>query len=202
MISLEIISVTRDIVFIFAAIATARVARDGLGSWNRELKGKADFEVARSLIRSVYRLRDKLRSCRSIIYILDEFPEGYDTGNETSEQKAKAHSFICSNRWKLVAEELQCFESQALEGEALWGSNFKLKANELRLCAIDLRVALEADVSNVNNSGEDFKCDPDFGRLIKSKIWLTVDESDPLTLKINNAISDIEKEIRPHFKRS
>ena len=202
MISIEIISVTKDIILIFAAIATAHVAINGLQSWSRELKGKADFEVARNLIRSVYKIRDELRYCRSPWVTLGEFPENYDPNNKSSDTEAKAYSFIYTNRWKPVATALQDFESQALEAEALWGADFKPKTDELRQCARKLQVALEADISNKANSGEDFKCDPEFGKTIKSDIWATHDDKNPLTLKIGNAISGIEKDVRPHFKRS
>ena len=202
MTSIEIISVTKDIILIFAAIATAHVAIKGLQSWSRELKGKADFEVARSLIRSIYKLRDELRYCRSPWVTLGEFPEDYDPNKKTSEIEAKAYAFIYANRWKPVATALQDFESQALEAEALWGSEFKPKTDALRQCARNLQVALEADISNKASSGEDFKCDPEFGKTIRSEIWATHDDKNSLTLNIGSAINEIETEIRPHFKRS
>jgi hypothetical protein len=200
MISLEIISITKDIILIFSAIATAHVAINGLQSWNRELKGKADFEVARNLIRSVYKLRDELRYCRAPWYPSNEFPEDYDAMNKTSESESKAYAFLYSNRWKLVATALLEYESQALEAQALWGADFKSKTDELRQCARSLQVALEADISNKANEGEDFKCDPKFAKDIKLKIWVSGDDN-PLTQKIDNAILSIEKEVRPHFKR-
>ncbi len=202
MISIEIISVTKDIILIFAAIIAAHVAIEGLKSWSRELKGKADFEVARSLIRTVYKLRDELRYCRSPWVQLGEFPENYDPNNKTSDSEAKAYSYIYSNRWKPVAVALQEFETQSLEGEALWGSQFKPKTDELRQCARNLQVAFEAKIRNEANGGENFKSDPDFGKTIEADIWATHDESNPLTLKISNAIQEIESEVRPHFKRS
>jgi hypothetical protein len=198
----EIISVTKDIILIFAAIATAHVAINGLQSWSRELKGKADFEVARNLIRSVYKIRDELRYCRSPWITMGEFPDEYDSNNKSPETEAKAYAYIYTNRWKPVATALQDFESQALEAEALWGTKFKPKTDELRQCARNLQVAIEADISNKANDGEDFKSDRDFGKTIRAQISASNDDKNPLTLKINSAIIDIEKEVRPHFQRS
>jgi hypothetical protein len=202
LISVEIISVTKDIILIFAAIATAHVAINGLQSWSRELKGKADFEVARNLIRSVYKLRDELRYCRSPWVQMGEFPEGYDSNNRSPEIEARAYAYIYSNRWKPVSAALQDFESQALEAEALWGSGFKPKTDELRQCARNLQVAIEADISNKANGGEAFKNDQEFGKTIRAEVSATHDDKNPLTLKIGSAISGIEKEVRPQFKRS
>jgi hypothetical protein len=200
MISLEIITVTKDIILIFAAIATAHVAINGLQSWSRELKGKADFEVARNLIRSVYKLRDELGYCRSPWYPPSEFPEDYDSMNKTSDSESKAYAFLYSNRWKLVATALLEYESQALEAQALWGASFKSKTDELRQCARNLKSALDAYISDKANDGEDFKCDPKFSKETKLKIWVTGNDN-PLTQEIDNAIQSIEKEVRPHFKR-
>jgi hypothetical protein len=202
LLSIEIISVTKDIILIFAAIATAHVAINGLQSWSRELKGKADFEVARNLIRSVYKIRDELKYCRSPWVTGGEYPKDYDSNNKSPDTESKAYAFIYTNRWKSVATALQDFESQALEAEALWGSDFKPKTDELRQCARNVQVALEADISNKASGGEDFKCDPEFRKIIQSQIWATHDDENPLTLRIGNAISGIEKEVRPHFKRS
>ncbi len=119
MISIEIISVTKGIILIFVAMATAHVAINGLQSWSRELKGKADFEVARNLIRPVYKIRDELRYCCSPWVTLGEFSEDYGSNNKSSEIEAKAYALIYTNRWKPVATALQDFESQALEAKAL-----------------------------------------------------------------------------------
>ena len=202
MISIEIISVTKDIILIFAAIATAHVAINGLQSWSKELNGKADFEVARNLIRSVYKLRDELRYCRSPWIPQGEFSEDYDPSNKSPEEVAKAFAYIYKNRWKPVTNALQDFESQALEAEALWGTGVKSKTDELRQCARNLQVAIDAYISNKANDGDDFKSDPDFGKAIRAEIAATNDENNPLTLKISNAIKNIEEEVRPHFNRS
>jgi hypothetical protein len=111
LISFEIITVTKDIIFIFAAIVTANVAVKGLQSWSKELKGKADFEVARNLIRAAYKLRDELSYCRNPWISLNEFPANYDPKNRTADIEAEAYSFIYKNRWMPVANVLQEFET-------------------------------------------------------------------------------------------
>jgi hypothetical protein len=57
-------------------------------------------------------------------------------------------------------------------------------------------------VNDIADSGESFKNDPEFGKTTKSEIGATHDDTNPLTMKISNAIQEIEKVIRPHFKRS
>ncbi|WP_057833224.1 hypothetical protein [Colwellia sp. TT2012] len=202
MTSIQIISLTKDIIIILAAIITARIATQGLQTWSRELRGKADFEVARNLIRSMYKLRDELKYCRSPWVQLAEFPSDFDSKNKTSDSEANAYAYIYKKRWKPVSIHLQEFEAQALEGEALWGSDFKPKTDELRQCARNLQVSFDAMVNNFANSGESFKNDLEFAKSVKSDIWATHDKTNELTIKINAAIKSIESDVRPHFKRS
>ncbi|QPB83540.1 hypothetical protein CWC22_011300 [Pseudoalteromonas rubra] len=119
----EIITAIMNIVLSGAAITTATVAILGLKSWSRELKGKAEFEVGRALILATYKLRDELKYARSPWICGYEFPEDYPRNSDeiTAEIEANAHAHIYSKRWKPVAEAIQEFETQALEGEALWG---------------------------------------------------------------------------------
>ena len=200
-ISFEILTATKDIILIFAAIITANVAVKGLQSWARELKGKADFEVARNLIRSTYRLRDELSYCRSPWIPISEFPEGYDITKRTAKGQAEAYSFLYTNRWKPVASAFQEFETQSLEAEALWGPEFKPKTDEMRQCVWSLKVSIEALISNYENDGEDFRSDESFKKSVKSEVEEINKKENPLTLKINAAIQAIENEIRPHIKR-
>lgn len=201
----EYITAFKDVCLSIAAITTAFVAISGLKSWQKELQGKADFEVARGFIRATYKLRDELTYSRSPFTSANEFPDGYDPLNKTAEKEAEAWAYVFTNRWKPIAEAIQEFEAQTLEAEALWGNGIKNIAFELRRCSRTLRAAMEAMVSNTARDGEAFKSDKEFGDKIKSEIWLGWGGSkakDELGDKILEAVENIEKELRPHLKRN
>ncbi len=199
----EIMSMIKDFSLAIAAITTATVAVFGLKNWSRELKGKANFEVGRALIRATYKLRDELRYARSPWTDAQEFPKDYPTNfnDRTSEIEATAWAYIFQNRWKPLAESMQEFESQALEAEALWGNSIRLKTGELKQCVRNLQVSMESFVSDKANRGEDFQSDAQYAKSVKSDIWADRKDNE-LSNKISNAILEIEKEIRPHLKRS
>lgn len=201
---MEYITAFKDIFLGIAAITTSLVAVIGLKNWSRELKGKADFEVARGLIRSVYKLRDELRSARSPWTSASEFPEGYSPHprDRTDESEAEAWAYVYTNRWKPVVEAAQEFEAQVLEAEALWGSEIKKKAYALRRCATDLRVSMESMVRNKASGGEDFKADKEYKKSVESEIWEYKEDENELSQKIATAVAEIETEVRPHLKRS
>lgn len=202
--TLELISAIKDIVLAVAALATVSVAVYGVKSWSRELRGKASFEVARGLIRATYKFRDELGYSRSPWTSASEFPKGYSpmSRDRTPEKEAEAWAYVFNKRWRPVAEAQLEFEAQVLEAEALWGSDIKSETNELRQCARNLRVAMEAMVANEANGKEDFISDKDFAKDIKADVWAIKEETNKLSKKIDNAVEAIEESVRPHIKRN
>lgn len=73
----EIIAAIKDVLVGLAAAITAGVAIVGITSWQRELRGKAEFRVARTLMRATYGLRDAVQDCRAPFISGAEFPSGY-----------------------------------------------------------------------------------------------------------------------------
>ncbi|OQY20711.1 MAG: hypothetical protein B6I35_10155, partial [Anaerolineaceae bacterium 4572_32.2] len=61
----EYITLAKDVVTILAALVAATVAIMGLRTWRKQLRGKTEYELARRLLRSVYRVRDAIRIVRN-----------------------------------------------------------------------------------------------------------------------------------------
>lgn len=200
----EIVTVTKDAIVALAAAVTGSVAVIGLSNWNRELRGKAAFEVARSLARATYKLRDELRNCRAPFLSAGEFPEGYrgPLGQTSPQEEAAALAHVYGNRWKHVYEALESFDTNTLEAEAMWGANIRQKTDALRQCVRELRVAIDAIVEDTAQRGENFKADRDFAKEMRSKVSTSSGAENPLTQRIESAIEGIEGVIRPHLKRA
>ena len=145
----EIITAVKDVFLAIAGATTATVAVIGLNNWNRELRGKATFEVARGLAKATYKLRDEINGCRSPLVRGTEFPDDYDlaSSRKTAALEAKAYAHMYSNRWAPVWSAVQEFDTHTLEAEALWGSVIRMKTDELRKVVRELNIAIEAAVS-------------------------------------------------------
>lgn len=200
----DIFSVIKDIFIAGAAGTTAFVAYTGLEKWKTELRGKANFDVARELIKSVYKLRDELCYCRSPFVLASEFPEGYkgSLNNPTNEEKGQAWAHVYSKRWESVGSAIQNFDTAVLEAEAIWGATIKVKAQELRKCVRNLQVNIDTVIDNEYSGNIIFKEDPEFAKEVKSSVSDTNSKENELTNKINAAIEGLESEIRPHLSRS
>ncbi len=199
----EIVTLIKDIVLGLCALGTVSVAVYGVKNWARELKGKTDFEVSRHLIRAVYKFRDEVDHSRSPMTLPNEFPENYDPLNKSSEHKAKSWSYVFTTRWKPVVEAVQELDVQALEAEALWGSEIKKLVLDLRRNAPLLRTGMQAVVNNEMHDNEIFDCNPDLAKQMNSRVWKSMlDESDEITVAINSAVEKLENYVRPHLKRN
>lgn len=201
--AMEVFSMIKDITLALAACVTAYVAFTGLGKWQKELRGKANFDVARELAKSVYSLRDEISYCRSPFTAASEFPENYKggSGSHSAEEEGQAWAHVYSKRWAPVGNAAQAFDAATLEAEALWGRSIKEKAMLLRECVISLQVDIESFIENKYSGGRDFN-ELDYAKKVKEGIWDIKAKENELTKRINAAIEDIESEIRPHLSRS
>lgn len=199
----EIFSIIKDIALAGAACVTAYVAFTGLGKWQKELNGKANFDVARELAKSIYALRDEISYCRSPFTASYEFPEDYrgGLGMHTAEQEGQAWAHVYAKRWEPVGKAIQAFDTATLEAEALWGKEIKEKALALRKCVRSLQVDIESFISNKYSGGESFR-DRDFAKKVEYGIWDVKANENEFTQEINAAINDLESLIRPHLSRS
>lgn len=170
---MEIFSIIKDVIISIAAATTAFVAYKGLERWQHELRGKANFDTARKLIRATYKLRDEISYARSPFIPASEFPEDYDPSNKSSKNKGDAFAHVYGRRWERIVEAIQDYDAFALEAEALWGANIKEKTDELRDCVIDLRSAIDGYISNEYSGGEDFK-DRQYAVSVRSKFLTAV----------------------------
>ncbi len=201
----EVITAIKDVLLGLAAATTAVVAVIGLKNWSRELKGKAEFEIARNMIRATYKLRNELQICRSPFYSAHEFPEVYNGMSRTAsaEEEAKAWIHIYKNRWAPVWAALQEFDTYTLEAEALWGVTVRAKTDEMRQCVKEVNIAIDAVIRDKASSGEDFKCDREYGKQMRSIVAASRDDAqNELSQRIGKAINGIEEQIRPHLRRS
>jgi hypothetical protein len=111
----ESIAALKDLALAGAGIATAIVAARGLSTWQRQLRGSADFDCARSIAMSAYKVRDTTQACRSPWIDGREFPPEYADGStrKTAEQEAQAMAFVYRNRWKPVVEAMRDLDREA-----------------------------------------------------------------------------------------
>ncbi len=198
----DVFTVVKDIFLAGAAATTAFVAYQGIEKWKEELSGRANFEVARQFMKSVYRLRNEIQYCRSPFVSASEFPEGYrgSLNNPSFQEQGDAWVHVYKNRWQPVMEAVQEFDSATLEVEALWGSEVKGASQELRRLVIRLRASIDAFIRNEYSGRRGFQ-ESKFGTRILADVNASDMEEDKLSSAIRNVIEKIEDQVRPHLSR-
>ncbi len=192
----EVISAVANAVTAGATLGAVVVAGFGLKAWKKELKGRADFDTARALVRDTYALREALAAYRSPMYSAAEFPKG-----EVASAEGWAAMF--QERWRPVSKALADFEAAAIEAEALWGQSARERTTRLRRCVNTVFVATESFVADKRVHGENFKVDKQFGQRTREEIAGTADYDDknPMSAEIRDAVKGIEDFLKPHLSR-
>jgi hypothetical protein len=69
------ISAWKDVVIGLSAASAAVFAYLGLSAWRRELKGKSEYELAKEVLKSVYKVREAFKHVRRPGIYQYEYPE-------------------------------------------------------------------------------------------------------------------------------
>jgi len=124
---METVSIIKDLILSIAAIVTIFVALYGLNAWRKELKGKTEYEIARRILRSIYKVRvaiDLVRrpfvSAGEMATALKEQGKDPKDALETiGTEGATAAAY--ERRWKEVSNAVAELHADFFEGQVLWG---------------------------------------------------------------------------------
>lgn len=181
-----------------AAVVTAVIALKGLHRWQKEIIGKAEFEVARILLRSTFKTRDYIRACRSPFISGHEYPEWYKgpVGNHSPQELRDAHIYLYENRFGPIVASAQELDLAVLEAEALWGGIVKIETDKLMACINKLKFEIDVEITS---SGSDNGLIGDNLKEHRQILFSLKDSS--FSEEIEAIIRSIEKVMLPYLKR-
>lgn len=198
-------SVLRDVLLGAAAAATAFFAYLGLSTWRRELKGKSEYQLAKDVLKAVYKVREAFKFVRNLLIYSYEYPDDMKDphGHLKREYEYEGTAHVYQERWKKVAEAFQELEDLHLDAQVEWGPEYQDVIRKLRSCLVDLQIAIQTMLER--------KKDPRMGELTDAE-KLEEERSvlynlgggskhDKFTPEIAEAIGEFEKWLRPKIKR-
>ncbi len=134
----------KDIAQIFFYITLAAVAWKGLHKWQKESKGKIEYEAAKQALAKAYSIRDRIRILQITIIIPSEWAERELTCDETENERRANNSFFAYNkRFKHIREETSRLYPAMVEAEAVFGEEAREKLDRLISMTKRLRVAIQ-----------------------------------------------------------
>ncbi|WP_027158167.1 hypothetical protein [Methylobacter luteus] len=124
----EIVSRLKDLVLSGAAITGAVVAVQGLGTWQRQLKGQSEYELSRRILVTVFKYRDAINGVRHPAmwaYEMPSPPEDEAAKMSPEQMRFYGTSKAYQARWDKVQIERTSLYADLLEAEAIWGVELK-----------------------------------------------------------------------------
>lgn len=182
------ISISKDIALAITAIVGSYVGISGLKTWERQLKGNAEYDLARRLLKCTYQWRDAIQQVRNPLGI---------GGAETSNEYQK--------RWDGVSNAKNELYTDLIEAEAIWGKDIyenlftpllKLQY-KLLLVVQDYLGSFSPDISREERLDLQKKKHENWNILFGSPL----DIEDKYTQDINIAIEKIESFLKPYIHK-
>ena len=199
----------KDILSIFSTIILAVIAIIGLQTWKKQLQGKTEYELARRLLRAVYKTRDAIKLVRNPFASASEIAAavkeaGIDLDLLDPEFHNQSQGALYQRRWKKIQEAISELDVEAFEAEVIWGKEVRDVLTPLRQQVGLLHSYVEMYLRNQNKPSRRIpneemieKIDEviyDFHDLTDTK------SENAFSVKTTEAIMDIENYLRPRIK--
>ncbi len=126
-------SVIKDLVTIISLIIASIVGIKGLQTWRRQLRGTADYELAKRLLKTIYNLREAIHQARQPAWKIPEYVAAIkEVGRKKDAFNPEIVKFILGLRHKTIREMNQELDIEKIEVEAQWGITEKSKISEFQ----------------------------------------------------------------------
>lgn len=180
------------------AVATAMIAWVGVKNWRQQLHGQTEYELARRLLRSVYRVRDAVLSARSPWIDAGEMvmaltASGADLDSIKSEEFSRHGTRAAyALRWNRIRDALSDMDADVLEAEVLWGQELRetLKPIDEITTSLYLAMRQEPRLSSELRPGVR-------DRELQDVLFGVTNETSPFTSRVEQAIRRAEAYLRP-----
>jgi len=194
----------KDILVGLSAVVAAFFAYRGLSAWRKELKGKSEYQLAKDVLKSVYKVREAFKHVRHIAIYQYEYPEDMldHHGHLKKENDYKGTAHVYENRWKKMDEAFGELEEHHLDAQVEWGPKFQDKIVKLRSCRSELLVTIQQMLERKKNPREEALSKVKEAAEERSVLYHIGSDSkhDKFTPQIEESIDEFEKWLRPHIQ--
>ena len=200
----ELTGTIKDILVGLSAVGATIFAYLGINPWRKELKGKSEYQLAKDILKSVYRVREAFKHVRHIAIFQYEYPEDMQGphGHLKPEHDYEGTAHVYETRWKLMDEAFKELEEYHLLAQVEWGPEFQDKIKKLRACRAELLVTIQQMLRRKKNPSEKMNSVEEKAEE-RSVLYHIGEDSkhDKFTPEINEAIQEFENWLRPHIKK-
>jgi hypothetical protein len=197
-----IILVIKDVCIAIGLVGALIVAILGLRTWWRELKGKTEYDLARRILTTAYKMRNAIQRVRNPFMSVSErgsatraekLPGGFKNEDMAKEYRA---------RWDPVYQALVQLDEAAAEAEALWGPKINEALKPLKECSKELLLNLNQHLMRCAIQSYRESLNQEQMQKIDRVIY-SVDGpgKDEFHRRLSEAVKRIEGMLKPHLLR-
>jgi hypothetical protein len=200
---IDFVPIGKDIAVALAAITGGFVGIRGLATWQRQLSGNTEYRLAKDILTCVCDIRDTIDTIRNPLV---SYPHEPDLPKEkletlaTRQREWHALAQAYERRWRPLQAIVARLETNLIEAEVVWGNRTVDKACILSSLISDLHRAIHLFVEARNP----LERDATVAELFDEKQRLILyggRKQDEFKNQVNQAVSDIEKVLKPHIER-
>ena len=197
----------KDLITIASLIAASVIAGMGLYTWKKQLVGTTEYELAKRILKATYRLRDTLENVRNPLIYAGEQNQAMKEANleldsNAPDNERKRSIAVYGLRWKGVVSNLQDLQLEAIEAEAVWGTDVKKQILGIQHNVIELFSAIQMYhiyAFKPRRGEREIEVIEKFEKIIYTVPGEQVDEySSKLLAEVNK----IESLVKPYLKRN
>jgi len=197
----------KDIFTIISLVIAGVVAIIGLRTWRYQLKGTANYDLAKRLLKATYKIRDALQSVRNPFITDGEFSyamkeKHLDIKPSDDNFHAASVSAVYQLRWQPVVEAYQSLELEAIEAEAVWGSDVRKKTDAFKKNVNSLFVAIDFYLRDIQPNSP--RMLDNVSRIDNQRIMYSITdkpEEDAYLVELTANVNVIEELAKPYLVR-
>jgi hypothetical protein len=193
----ELISAIASVVTAAASVFGVILAVIGLRTWQREMTGKVNYELARRLLKSVYTVRDAFDHVRQPTEYY-AFRATLNCPPDQREERAALAAEQIQENMEALSESMQDLYVEAQEAKVLWGSKLEAPIQSLMNIVLVLESAVARHVTALTAPDS-----PEAGEH-EQIIWVVYafhGEEDHLKKDMAKVIKDLETQVWPYLGR-
>lgn len=196
------IAVIKDIAITVAAIIASYVGLKGLGTWRRQLSGNMEYTLAKSILMSMYELREAIKGVRNPFMAYSREPDlPREEKEKLTQKEMEFHALVQAfqARWKPVTGASSKLRADLFEAEVVWGQNLVDKINPLFRLIKELWLAIQDHLEALNPNIPYESPGPEINKNRYTIMYEGDPEKDDFNKQLEAAIRDVEIELKPHI---
>jgi hypothetical protein len=203
-------SFAKDSILALAAITASVVALIGINTWRKELRGKVEYDIARRLLRSIYKICEDISIVRQPMVTTQEavsalMAEGKEPKDSFEALGKEGMLAVYDRRWKYVSDDLSELREEYMEAKAIWGERATIAVKPFLKSVSMLRFYVGEHLGNIQREEDNYADEKEFKKQIRDAI-MSIDEEDkePVTKygkELKLSLSCVESFLKPYLSK-